>query len=222
MGLNDGGVRPGGLRLASEKSATSSTVVDDFEDGDLDEYGYADDPFEATQERSFGGSWSIRDEHPEGTNFLYAVSTSGLDNYPVAGDSFEYRIYIESSSVGDPNTLFYFAAQSETSDPDGYVVQLDRNDDHIKLSKDGEEGTTLDDGNTAVPMDEWLRVSIDWGSEGEIDITIFDSDGDEVDSLSATDSTYSDGGIGFGGNYAGAGSGSGIEEAIYWDEVLIT
>jgi hypothetical protein len=192
-------------------------IVDDFEDGDLSEYGFADSQFEVTQARAFDGSFSIRDDHTEATSLVYAVSTSGLENYPAAGDTIEYRHYIESSSAGTAFAEFIFAAQSETSSPNGYYVKL--NESFMSLAKN--RLTTLDSVNTATPLDQWLRVEIDWDVGGTINVSIENSAGTQVASLSATDSTYASGGIGFGANYSGAGGGSGLNEEIYWDEVLL-
>jgi hypothetical protein len=202
-----------------ESGELLSNVVDDFESGSLSEYGYVDSPLEVTQARAFDGSWSLRDDHPERTSEVFAVSTSGLDNYPGAGDTISYRNYIESSSAGDPVSQFYFAAQSESAYPDGYCVNLDRNNDGVELLRDG---SVLKSVDVRPPADEWLRIQIVWGQDGQIDVVVEGSDGSVVASLNAPDSTYVAGGIGFACNYYGAGTGSGIDEEVYWDEVLTT
>ncbi|MFD1643452.1 hypothetical protein [Halohasta litorea] len=202
-----------------ESGELPSNVVDDFESGSLSEYGYIDSPLEVTQARAFDGSWSLRDDHPERTSEVFAVSTSGLDDYPKAGDVISYRNYIESSSAGDPVSQFYFAAQSESAYPDGYCVNLDRNNNGVELLRDG---FVLDSVGIRPPADEWLRVQIIWGQNGQIDVVVEGSGGSEIASLSALDPTYVAGGIGFACNYYGAGSGSGIDEEVYWDEILTT
>lgn len=81
-------------------------------------------------------------------------------------------------------------------------------------------GTTLGSTGTAPPQDEWLRVLVDWTQSGDFTVEIYRSNSDLFDSFSASDDTYSSGGIGFSCNYHGAGSGSGIDEEVYWDNVL--
>jgi hypothetical protein len=58
--------------------------------------------------------------------------------------------------------------------------------------------------------DTWYQKRFKWSNNGDISVNIVNDNGDNVGSLSITDSKYSSGRIGFGHN-AGGNSG-------YWDE----
>jgi len=79
----------------------------------------------------------------------------------------------------------------------------------------------LDTLSSTPPLDEWVKVLVHWKTDGTISVTIFNADGTEFGSLTGTSSTFTSGGIGFSANYHGAGTGSGIDEEVYWDDVLI-
>jgi hypothetical protein len=195
-------------------------IIDSVEDGEISEYN-ADSPFAASTARAFEGSYAIQEDHPEAASMQYAVSTSGLNYYPVAGDTIEYRNYLESDSAGNPEARFIFGAQDSNLPPnDAYIVALDTNDGHIEIIKrSGGGSSTLNSTGASPPTDEWLRVTIDWQTDGTITVSVYDSADSLVGSVQASDQSFASGGVGYGLNYWNAGSGSGLDAEVYWDSV---
>lgn len=165
-------------------------IIDNAEDGDISEYGGRTSSLSASQSQTYDGSWAI--ESAPSSSFDTMASTSGLTTYPSPGDSFQYHIYPTDSQS---NIQVYYAAQSETHDPNGYSVRLRGGDDTIRLYEDG---TVLDQVNVSRPTGEWLTVTVNWGTSGSHDVTVEDASGQTVATLSASSSTYTSGGIGMG------------------------
>ena len=135
------------------------------------------------------------------------ISTSGL-NHPQRGDTFE--IYYYAGTTGEPQMSVVWAAQDAAN---FYSLEInnDSPDDVLYLKKDGSTLASTGSGDST-PRSEWQRVVIDWQST--ITCELHNSNGSPDYSVSAPDTEYSSGGVGF---IAGA-SGSGKS---YWDSFWI-
>lgn len=168
-------------------------LIDNFEDGDIAEYG--GDTTVATVQQSVVNNGSYALEITASANAGIS-STTGLDNYPVQDQPFKCDFRIGADGNG---YRILFATQSETSLPDSYQVRFNADLDELNLRlRSGGAGTTL--ATTAVNwanyLDNWLTAEVDWKSDGTISVTILDSTGSSIASVSATDTTFSSGGFG--------------------------
>lgn len=109
-------------------TASAVTVIDNFEDGDLSEYG--GDTAEAGIQSTYtkDGLYGV-EINQSGSSYQEIRSTSGLPYYPSQGDTF--RVWLR---IGDINTTFVFGAQAESNRDDQYLVMFheDNNDLSIK------------------------------------------------------------------------------------------
>lgn len=179
---------------------TAEKIIDDFEDGDISEYGVtgASDTgaFTTVQSGPFGGpfngSWALETDL-DGTGAELA-STSGLARYPSQGDSFSFRL-----QFGDNASARLFAMFGIQDQDNWYQVKVDRANEELALFvQDNGSRSTLGTDSTGLISDvEWLRVKVDWGSSSDFTVTLFDADGSELGQLAATDTTFTSGGFGW-------------------------
>jgi hypothetical protein len=181
---------------------SSSVVVDSFEDGDMSEYNVtggftvvdeSNKPFSAKD-----GSKMLE----VATNTVSANSTSGLNDYPQAGDTF--RCWHRFGSVsGTGNQWTKWGVQSESDAADGYYVNTTGQGFSLRI-RDGGNNSTLASGSVSFQSDEWYELEVDWATDGTFTVSWHEEDGSQIgDIVTATNSEYASGGIGFR-NGAGA------------------
>lgn len=197
--INDG-------TLVLSELGSANTIVDNFEDNDISEYSGDTGAYSIDSTIVKEGSYSLYGE--SGGNEKRIYSTSGLDNYIEAGDNWTYYQYA-STSV---NSAFVFGFQ----DTDHYYfLNCSTQDDKFLLKRKDDTNEVLAVEYTSVPSGEWMKVEFEWKTDGTINIFIYDNANNQLGSLSANDSTWSSGGIGYSVNTA-----SGTEYA-YWDNIQI-
>jgi len=178
-------------------TAEQILIVDDFNSQDLSPYFGNTGAFTFDSGTVFEGSHALRDDVRNNS----IASTSGLANYPLRGDTIE--VFMQSSGGGgnDFGTFQLF------------------NDDHLRASMSGYHFTPAspdaasfsfaieryDNGSAttlaSVPapgwnMGEWYRHEV-VTTATDLTYTMYDLNDNVVQSVSATDSTYSQQGIGF-------------------------
>lgn len=206
--INNINIVNGALELA-----TTTTIVDDFEDGDLSEYSVGSTGYyTTTTARSQNGSYALSGGSSSTSN-EYVGSTSGLNAYPSPGDTFRFWLYSDSAS--DTQQRTYWATQgdgSATDEGSGYSVEHNSRDGSFNLYRHDSGGQTeLDTVSYAVADDEWVEIEVRWGTDNTIEADLIEA-GSVVASLGpVTDSNYTSGGIGF--RYIGS---TGADE-IFWD-----
>lgn len=189
----------------TETVATGTPIVDDFEDGDLSEWG--------------GTSQSGVTQSPvkEGTYAAYVDSgisgrgigsNSGLDNYPSPGDEFACWVYITSLSDREPG--FGWALNESVSnlgDQNGFIeaqsYYLWWRDGNLQLMRgDGNGRTLLNDASTTYgPSNEWIDFRTSWATDGTMTCEVRDVNGNTIEGpFQATDTTYTSGGVTVGTN----------------------
>ena len=189
-------------------------VIEDFErDSPLADYGGETGLFSVTSSPTYEGNSALVND---GGDFGGGNSTSGLDTYPERGDEFEVHL----NNAGDGNfAAVNFFAQSETDDPDRYAIGLSGVTDELTLWKS--ENGDLDTLDSSAPSDTtsgWYRIEISTDSS-TISADLYDEgSGAHLASVSASDSTFSSGGIGF----RSAGNGEVFDYAVHGvdDEVV--
>ena len=109
--------------------------------------------------------------------------------------------YIDTASGSGDEVCTLFGVQSPVTDNNNYAVCLEQfGTDRMSLMRDVENtdstGTELS-STTVTYSTGWYEVEIDWQIGGDIDVSLYDSSGNLTATTSASDSTYSGGGIGF-------------------------
>jgi alpha-L-rhamnosidase len=186
-----------GVAIDYVRTLREPTVVDDFEDGDMEEYaGHVDGYSVTTDEPVYHGSSSLK--MPTAGRERRISSTSGLDKYPSAGDIVKYDFQLGSAS----DTLtFVFGAQSEGANPPNrYDLNLNSPSNTLLLWRI-EDGSPIQLASTPVNIGdyvgEWIEGTVDWAGDGTIACRLVDASGTEIASLSGSDDSYNNGGISF-------------------------
>jgi len=171
-------------------------VIDNFERGDLNPY--------SSQTGSGGGSASITTSQVfEGTyaakteadSSISTISTSGLQNYPVVGDTFEVYTYLSTANgecngrIGFNNLQFRYSVRTDGNANSTYGVDLPG------LAIQDPNGNAIVQKNVTITTDAWVRIEITIGSP-----TISCSYGAETISGDYTLSSSDEFGIGGGAN----------------------
>ena len=227
-GLNAGGLRPGGCRrVTTFNKKTGQRVVDSFEDQDMTEWqdyeqnggitGY--DIVKPSGFTAQEGEYVL--QLADDTTYPRIASTTGLANYPEQGEEWWYWTYIDTpvgsstSSSGSGDSGIYFGLQDIDNT---YFIQLRPYDDFLNLSvKDAGVTTELAQAtDIGLARGNWYQVHFTWddgsfgGTAGDITVTVEDETGTQVASITANDTTYTQGGVGL---WAAAGTGN----AMYFD-----
>jgi hypothetical protein len=188
-----------------ENTSPTHVVVDDFEDGDISEYGGNNGDYNVNTEDSQNGTYSLECADNNKSN---AVITSdeggGLDTYPGNGDVVRLWFKVGNESGGDNNVQStYFIMKNDGSGnaygfgayPDNSVFRIVRFDGDLKSE------TVLTSTNSSLVSNPntWMEFTCQVQSDGTIEMKIYDSDGNLDSSISTTDSTHIDNsnGIGF-------------------------
>jgi len=169
-------------------------VLDSFEDGDLSEYtkqgrrvvGITQSPV-YDGNNAYKGRQEIIDENEE----LGTVQQGDTFSAFTRATHAQFATHGINFGVQDIDNFYYviFTAHDPDDPSDRGIVKLKR--------ESSGEITTLEDAELNWEPDTWYETKVSWGNDGTIDVTIYEDGSTEVASLSATDTTYSSGGIGF-------------------------
>jgi hypothetical protein len=178
---------------------TGSTAagIDDVEDADIDEYlgdtGGAQVVGSNTGE-VIQGAYSIELTGDGSGVRIYSLegdSDPDLPNYPAQDDIFEARVFAESGAI--PAILWGVQDASNL-----YGAEADSANNAFRFFKlDGGTRTDLEAGFPTIPSGEWLTIEVEWRTDGQHTITLFDASDTQLDQLQTTDTTYTSGGWGW-------------------------
>jgi len=183
-------------------------LVDDFEDGNLSEYTVVAGSWSITSSNPFDGTFAARTTDLNSV----AISTSGLDNYPSAGDTFEW--YARCGATDAAGGVSF-----GLTDRDNNIqafIQEEKDNMQLKVRVNGQDVAAaqknLPDGTF---LNKYVRNEIDWGANGTITYTVEDVNGGQIGQLSVTDNTFTSGGIGLNG------APDGLSQDLRIDEIVI-
>lgn len=175
-------------------SSNTDEIIADFESGNFD--GFTTYNNVSIDSKAYSGNYSTRLERDG--SYPTIISNSGLPNYPNIGDTWQHWFYGTSESVA---FVFYWFTQSETvRRPDGYslvvnnfgqtpklVIQrvIDGNVENIQSS----EVNNYTTGN-------WYQLVLNHTQDNTITATLYEENGTNLGSVSHSDDTYTDGGVG--------------------------
>jgi len=190
-----------GEEISIEVNEIPDSVVEQFDSGNLSNYSGDVGGFDVNQNSPvFIGDNSLKT--PGGSSDI--VSTSGKDTFPQQGDRFSQRVHYDGGS-GRTNMVF------GVQDIDNfYLVQVQTGENIDIFVQDGGSFTSIADTTTpSLSNNEWLEFEIEWLTDGTINFELFgpsdetSEKGSSLANLSANDTTFTDGGIGFRHNNDG-------------------
>lgn len=190
-------------RITGE-AASDTTTIDDFEDGDYSEYGGDDNGgFDVTKSQPRSGDYSLEmdGDGDGGSNHnIESLDGEGLPAYPEKGDTFRFHVYFSADTT--PIQLRWAIDSHSgggTFGGDQYAWVIHPGDDEIRLLEftDGDLTEIGSSDTDPIPTGEWLEARIDWRTNGDINLYLYDSNESEIGSLSVTDDTHSHVGVGF-------------------------
>jgi len=173
------------------------TALDSFEDGDITEYGGDTGGFVVQNSIAFDGTQAL--------NYNGGASISTLD-FSVATGETPLGAFLRSDSLTSGVTSrprFLFATQSETAKPECYILQIDvaGGTQAFELRKrQGGSTSVLGAKAPNLSTSTWYKLVVtQWAANGDITVEIRQSDDTTITSISATDTAFSSGGIGWEG-----------------------
>jgi hypothetical protein len=169
-------------------------IVDDFESGNLSAYtataGFTVD----TSAPVIQGSNSLKCTTYRSWEEAWSLPGDGLENYPTAGDTFRGRFYLPASTAS--NRLRVAWGLSGYANSAGYMLCYAERWDALEFRVDDAIAATGSIDYSTI-RGGWFEFEIQWGSNGTMTFTTFDSSGNQVSQFSHTDTTYTSGGFGF-------------------------
>ncbi|NEU56786.1 hypothetical protein [Halorussus sp. MSC15.2] len=186
--------------------SSTEGVIDDFEDGDLSEYAFEAGSSYANVVSSptHSGSYALEfaDASPG------AISTSGLNAYPSAGDTFSYWV---RASGGADNLNVTWGVQDHDN---RYYAKLKPSSGEFYLFtyENGNGQSHSNEHHLSLSQDTWYEIEIQWATDGTQTAVLYDAGGTQLARISMTDSTWSSGGVGYDA-YLSSG------ESVYFDDV---
>lgn len=207
---------------AGSMGDVSTVMIDDYEDGDLNEYdGPSSSGDQATTpSAAYAGNYGI-----ELTDFgsIFSRPGMGLDNYPRDGIAFE--AYLNPQVIGNEQYWVYLCPQHSTSTDDTYMLQCIMDDDVMRLQKDvnGSHATISGSGtgNSSVAYTgqidwqagNWYRIEVLLDSANSVRVDLYDaSSGNHLVYVEGTDTEYVAAENGFGFYSSGGGN-------VFFDEI---
>ncbi|MFB6120032.1 MAG: RICIN domain-containing protein [Halobacteriaceae archaeon] len=158
----------------------SAGIVDDFEDGNLDEYDGQTGNYTVNSDAPVAsGSQSLKSDSGGAI-----ISMDGLDRYPAEGTTFSAKVGYTSAN---PTMGIAFGAQDASSFYFARVYRPDDSDPRLQLYSP--ESGKLIGGTLSGPLtaNALYELVVDWAEGGEFTLTINDPDGNELESRTATD-----------------------------------
>jgi hypothetical protein len=172
---------------------TVSAVIDDFEDGDISEYSGATGNATVQTSTVFNGTYALQFDTSGGANTI--TSTSGLSNYPSRGDTFQWYWRHSAGSTSSGMAFAVSAAPFGSNDAYTFVIRGDSVNSIALRRYDGGSRTTIATTNYDVPSGSWFKAYVDFQST--ITCEVRDLNDNTLASISASDSNYDSGGIGW-------------------------
>lgn len=194
LGFQHAGTRYG-LHDAVEPVAIPDSVLEQFDDGNLNAYTDTGD-WEITQNFVYEGTNAARAGDNGSPTTMYRTDTG-----PSQGEIFSA---VFRDETGDAN-LRSGAAFGMNSNGDGYLLAANANDQLLELRTlaGADLDTTITDTSATVPAAEWFKLKCAWYTDDTIEGELWTLTGEgEEDTLqgsfSVVDSTFSSGGFGWG------------------------
>jgi hypothetical protein len=181
----------------SSGSATFTTF-DDFEDNNISEYSGDTSLFQTDTSPVYGGTYALEAANVNGrtTDGIYRTGSTTAQ-----GQIIRYMQYLNTTTGSGDEACTLFGVQSPGSNNNNYAVCLEQfGTDRIVLAKnviDNDVSGTVLASTSVTYSTGWYEVEIDWQTNNSIKAYLYNSAGTLLASTTATDSSYSSGGIGY-------------------------
>jgi alpha-glucosidase len=174
------------------RSSSKSKILDNFESGDISRYSGDTNAFSVVSSLAYEGDNSLKfDANGRG------VITS-LDTSTSSGNSYDFRIYSPGNDDGIGGILLGVQGETGGDSLSAYKLGLsDRNENMYIYRVENGSQTRLAESGISVPTDEWVRGVVNWGIDGTLTLSFYDSNSNEIETISATDTTFESGGYGW-------------------------
>ncbi|KKU77717.1 MAG: hypothetical protein UY04_C0053G0003, partial [Parcubacteria group bacterium GW2011_GWA2_47_7] len=191
-----------GSAVSGSSGTSTFKFFDDFEDNNITEYSGNTTLFAPSTsfnyERTYGLAASSGNTASQNTDGIWQSSSSvGRDT------TFRFFQYIDMSTGGGDEPCFMFAIQSPITAHQNYGVCLSPfGTDKVTISKNvvynARSAGAVELATTTVTYSTgWYQTSVDWLSNNQINVTVYDGTGAVFATTSVSDSTYTSGGVGF-------------------------
>jgi hypothetical protein len=189
-----------GNALAPDASSGTTTFVafDDFEDDSISEYSGDTSMFNVGTALAYDRTYGLDaagNENSQTPDGIYRTDVTVS-----RGETLRYFHYITTTTGSTDEACTLFGVQSPGSNNNNYAVCLplfgiDRVTIAKNVSSNETSGTVLA-SSTISYTTGWHEVEVDWRTDNVIFVSVY-RNGSLVATTSATDSSYSSGGIGF-------------------------
>ncbi|MFM2339462.1 MAG: hypothetical protein RLZZ360_98 [Candidatus Parcubacteria bacterium] len=183
---------------SSSSAAATFSFSDDFEDNNITEYSGDTTLFQTDTAPVFGGSYALEALNKSGRTTDGIFRTGSLT---AQGQVIRYRQYVDTTTGSADEGCALFGVQTPGTNNNNYAVCLELfGTDRLSLSKnvtDNDVSGTRLASTTVTFATGWYLVEIDWQTSNRIDVYLYNAAGSIVASTTATDSSYTSGGMGF-------------------------
>jgi hypothetical protein len=178
-----------------EQNTDFKYLIDNFEDGDVDEYsGSSIAPYTVQSSIVKHGKYALNMSDGTTTKLL---DNSTLPNHIKPGDRFSYWVLkTEESSYN----RFYFGGENE-SWRNTYSSNLQADKVQLEILMDGNMIQLDQDTSFDPAPNVWYRAEVDWGRNGNITVNWYNSSGHQG-FVTATNTTFKGQNIGFYGGHS--------------------
>ncbi len=187
---------------ATSVSSSSAVFIaaDDFEDGSISEYTGQTSLFSISTTFNNDGTYGIDNAGNESGR----ANLGGIfrfDQTVSQGETFRYKQYVDTTAGTSDETCTLFGVQSPGTTNDNYAVCIEQfGIDRISLVRDvvdNDASGVILASSTVTYTTGWYEVEVDWGTDDSFTVLLYDESDSLVTTFSASDSTYTSGGIGF-------------------------
>lgn len=174
-------------------------VYDDFEDGNITEYSGDTTKFALSGGYAYGGGFGLYASPDQNAKTNDGIAR--FDQTVSQGEIIRFMQYVDTSAGSGDEVCTMFGVQSPVTVNHNYGVCIEQfGTDRVSLVKNVENtdstGTLLATSTISLSTG-WYEVMIDWQTNDDIDVSVFNTSGTLLATVSATDSTYTSGGMGF-------------------------
>ncbi|MCA9358571.1 hypothetical protein KC902_04930, partial [Candidatus Kaiserbacteria bacterium] len=169
---------------------------DDYEDNNISEYSGNTSLFQTSASLVYGGSYGLKAANTSGRTNTTLYRT---DQTTAQGQIIRYMQYIDTTAGSGDEACTLFGVQGAGTN---YAVCLEQfGTDRISVAKDvvdnDTSGSLMLGSTTVTYATGWYEVEIDWQSGGDMDVSLYTAAGSLVATVSASNNSYTSGGIGY-------------------------
>ncbi len=191
MYYGNGGVSGGSV------GTTTFAMFDAFEDGGITEYSGDTSKFSAGSTNVYERTYRLNASNVNDRTVDGIYNTSATVSQ---GQTIRYFQYIDITAGSGDEVCTLFGVQSPGSNNNNYAVCLELfGTDRVSLAKnvyDNDSNGTVLASSTITYATGWYEVEVRWDTDDSMDVSV-SKDGSLVATTSATDSSYTTGGVGF-------------------------